>query len=400
VAEQRYVVLHTRVVAGAGGGPDKTILNSPRFLRGTPYDLVCAYFRHPDDPGFARLQERARHWQAELVGVDDRGPFDFKLLRRCRELCERYRPAVWHAHDYKSNLLGLLLARRFPDMHLVTTVHGWVHHTWRTRLYYAIDRFCLRRYEHVICVSEDLHADCLAAGVRAERCTHIPNAIDTEEFRRTTPVAAAKAALGAPAAGLLVGAVGRLSAEKGFDLLIRAVHRLLQEGLDLHLWIAGEGDQEEPLRRLVGELGLADRVRLLGFCAKPLDLYQALDVFALSSLREGLPNVLLEAMAVELPVLATRIAGIPTLIRHEDDGLLIEPGSVDELAAGLRRLGGDPGLRSRLGRAARAKIVAQYSFTRRMERVRAVYDKVLGLPPVPGDGGATEAPGPVGPGLA
>src|SRR5262249_28478527 len=151
-----------------------------------------------------------------------------------------------HGHDYKTNLLGLLL-RRFWPMRLLTTVHGWVHHTRRTPLYYAIDRRCLPRYERVLCVSDDLRRRCLACGVPPERCLLIENAIDTEEFRRRLTAREAKRDLGLSADGLLVGAVGRLSAEKGFDVLLRALARALAGGADLRLLLVGEGEERGRL---------------------------------------------------------------------------------------------------------------------------------------------------------
>ena len=137
--------------------------------------------------------------------------------------------AIWHGHDYKSNLVGLLLRPAWP-MRLVTTVHGWVHKTRRTPLYYWVDRICLRYYEKVICVSDDLYQACRACGVPRRRCVLLENGIDTDDFRRRQTTHEAKAKLGLPPGRFLIGAVGRLSAEKGFDLLIRCVHRLIQRG--------------------------------------------------------------------------------------------------------------------------------------------------------------------------
>src|SRR5262249_3833375 len=151
----------------------------------------------------------------------------------------------------------------------------------------------------------------------------------------------------------LIGAVGRLSAEKGFDYLIRATDHLLKNGLDVELLIVGDGDARPALQALIDELGRGDRSRLLGYRADLKELYGAMDVFALSSLREGLPNVLLEAMALEVPILATRIAGIPRLIRDEENGLLIEPAQTEELTRALTRLHADGALRARLGQAGR-----------------------------------------------
>jgi glycosyltransferase involved in cell wall biosynthesis len=371
------VVLETRVVKGSGGGPDKTILNSPRFLSPAGYHVLCAYMHHPADPGFEQLRRKSQSWQAPLVSVSDRGPWDWQVVAQYLRICRRERVAIWHGHDYKSNALGLLL-RRFWPMRLVTTVHGWVHRTSRTPLYYGIDRLCLPRYERVICVSEDLHAECLALGVPAEKCILVKNAICTDEFVRRIDTDEAKRSLDIPVSRSLVGAVGRLSDEKGFDVLIRAADRLLAAGVDLELRIAGEGHERPRLQRLIDELGRGDRIRLVGFQAEALGLYQAMDVFALSSLREGLPNVVLEAMAMGVPVVATRIAGVPQLIHDGENGLLVGPGDLDGLTGALARLLGDAGLRETFRRTGRATVEDGYSFEARMEKIRAIYDDLLG----------------------
>jgi len=370
------VVLDVRVVTETGGGPDKTILNSPRFLAARGYRNLCAYMHPPDDPGFVQLRKRAEGCGAPLLSVPDRGPLDVRVAAELLRICRRERVAVWHGHDYKSNLLGLIL-RPFWPMRLVTTVHGWVKHTRRTPLYYGIDRLCLPRYERVICVSEDLYDGCLACGVPERSCTLIENGIDVREFARTVGPAEAKERLGTPPGRLVIGAVGRLSAEKGFDRLVRAADRLISADLDVELWIAGDGDERSSLQDLITGLGRADRIRLLGYRTDTVALYQAMDVFALSSIREGLPNVLLEAMALEVPVIATRIAGVPRLMQDGRDGLLVAPGSVDELTDGLTLLLRDPGLRDRLRLAGRRVVEARYSFEARMEKIRLIYDELL-----------------------
>jgi glycosyltransferase involved in cell wall biosynthesis len=373
----KSVVLDARVVNGSGGGPDKTILNSPRFLERAGYRNLCAYMHPPGDPGFAHLQTKAHLWNAPLLSVPDRGPCDWRVVNEFLRICRRERVQIWHGHDYKSNALGLLL-RLFWPMRLVTTVHGWVKHTRRTPLYYRIDRFCLPRYEKVICVSPDLEQECLAAGVPADRCVLIENGIDIEEFSRRHPVPEAKARQGIPPGRLCVGAVGRLSPEKGFDLLIEAVDRLLNKGLDLELVIIGDGEEQPRLQEMIEQRARGDRIRLLGYRADLRELYEAMDVFALSSLREGLPNVLLEAMALEVPVVATRIAGVPRLVADGVNGLLVHSGSVDQLAGALARLLNDADWRRKLGQAGRETIGACYSFATRMRRIEAIYDELLG----------------------
>jgi glycosyltransferase involved in cell wall biosynthesis len=370
------VVLDARVVTGPGGGPDKTILNSPRFFASAGYRVLCAYMHPPGDPGFDQLRDKAKAWNAPLLSVPDRGPWDWRVISRLVEICRGERVHIWHGHDYKSNALGLVV-RRFWPMHLVTTVHGWVRNTLRTPLYYMLDRLCLPHYESVICVSGDLHEQCIRAGVPAHHCVLIENGIDTDEYQRRQTKVQAKERLGVPPRRLVVGAVGRLSPEKGFDNLIRALQGLLARGLDVELLIAGEGDERLHLQKLSTDLGMGERVRFLGYQSDTRKIYEAMDVFALSSIREGLPNVLLEAMAMEVPVVATRIAGIPQLIADGENGLLVEPGSEAQLTEVLAGLLSDESFRITLQAAGRRTVEARYSFTGRIQKIQMIYDGLL-----------------------
>jgi glycosyltransferase involved in cell wall biosynthesis len=376
------VVLHARVCVGAGGGPEKTILNSPRFLVGR-YHLLCAYLHPPSDPGFDILRAKAEKAGAPLLSVPDRGGWDLSVVPKLLYICRREHVTIWHGHDYKSNALGLLLRLVHP-MHLVTTVHGWVQRTRRTPVYYFVDRLCLPRYEAVVCVSDDLYEQSRACGVRKERCVLIENAIDMVEYSRAMTVAEAKAKYGIPAGRFVIGGVGRLSAEKGFDRLIEATDRLLKSGADVELLIAGEGKEKGALETLITGLGRQAHVRLLGYRTDTQELFQAMDVFALSSIREGLPNVVLEAMALEVPVVATRVAGVPRLIRDGENGLLVEPGSAEQLYGALERLRGDELLRRELAQAGRRTIEEKHSFTARMAKIAALYDQVLKRDPAVG----------------
>lgn len=363
----RPTVLHVRIAAGAGGGPEKTIINSPRHLERLGYRGLVAYLHPPEDPGFEVIRARAAARDCPLVDFPESLPIDPRVLWRLRALCKREGVAIWHGHDYKSNLYGVLL-RPSCRFRLVTTVHGWVKHTRKTPLYYGIDRWSLPRHDQVIAVSSDLHDACTLAGVRAERLTLIENAIDTEEFQRDRARESG--------ARLVIGAVGRLSDEKGFDLLIQAVERLLDEGLELELRIAGEGDQEETLRAQIAASPHGAHLNLLGFQADTKALFDGFDLFCLSSLREGLPNVVLEAMSMALPVVATRSGGMETFAVDGEDAVLIDPGSVDELADGLRRVLADRAERDRLATAARARVERDCSFARRMQRVVEVYGRL------------------------
>jgi len=365
-------VLHTRVVTGTGGGPEKTILNSPRYLRQYGVDCACLFMRPPGDPGFAVLERKAEESGAEIIGIDDRGPTDWRVVRDCIRICRMRNVTIWHAHDYKSNALGLLV-QKFHPMHLVTTAHGWVRFTSRTPLYYQIDRFCMKRYEKVICVSQDLQDRCLESGVAKDKLHQIDNAIVLDDYPEAPPTLQDKAKFGFDSQRFLIGAVGRLSEEKGFHHLINVVARLIDDGQPVGLVVAGEGHLREQLQQQIDELQLQDQVRLAGFLTDPRELYRALDLFVLSSLREGLPNVVLEAMASGRAVVTTNCNGIPKLVQHEQNGLIVPIDDEQALHQAVRHCVVSDDVRNRLANSGRQTIADRFCFDRRMMKVVNVY---------------------------
>ncbi len=378
---RRPLVMHARVVTSTGGGPDKTILNSPRFLNDLGYDALCAFLRPPHDSGFESIRARAKEQSAPLIEIEDCSKFDWRAVRQIVKLCRDRNVAIWHAHDYKTNLIGLI-AKRFHAMSLVTTAHGWVNFSGHTPKYYRLDkRWFLPRYEKVICVSSTVLEECLASGVPGSRCVLIENAIDHEQFCRRRPIAEAKLQrFGATKDQLVIGSIGRLAEEKGFDLLIAAFTRVVKNGMDARLVIAGEGPDQEILKRVIAESGVADRIELIGFCQDTVGFLESLDIFVLSSHREGLPNVVLEAMAVGTAVIATKVGGVGRLVDDGVNGRLIESGSMEQIAAALEELSRSIEMRVRFAENAVQTIAQHWSFRRRMEKVVNVYAGVLGLP--------------------
>lgn len=377
LAVERPLILHTRTVTGVGGGPEKTILNSPRYLRTLGFESACLYLYPDGDPGIEVLKQKANDATAELIAWPDGAPIDFALVRRLQEFCRARNVSVWHAHDYKTNVLGLLVRRRWP-MQLVTTSHGWGVAGLKNRLYATVGKACLPLYDAVVAVSEDLHSSSRRWRVAEHRRHLISNAIDMTVYRRTLSREQARHQfLGADSDEILLAAVGRLSTEKGFHLLIDAVAELRRMGCAVTLVIGGEGGCRAALERQIQRLQLQPFVRLVGQVADPKILFQAADMFVLSSTKEGLPNVVLEAMALECPLVATRVAGVPSLVKDQVHGLLVDSGNVPQLVAAIDRLAKNPSLRDELARNAREHVVESFAFDKRMQKVAAVYDQLL-----------------------
>lgn len=170
--------------------------------------------------------------------------------------------------------------------------------------------------------------------------------------------------------------VGRLAPVKGQALLVEAIAQLRERGVRAHCRIVGDGPERPALQSRVDELGLTDSVELTGAVGQDRirELYAQADVFCLPSFREGLPFVLIEALAMELGVVATRIMGIPELVTDGESGLLVTPGRVDELTDAVAGLAGDPDRRRRLGAAGRAVVERDYSLSRLAREMSALFD--------------------------
>lgn len=376
-------VLHLRVVAGTGGGPEKTILNSPRFIRRYGYDARIVYLCPPNAEVAKVLRARAQVADCDLEVLPDRGPLDVRLIFQVARLCRKHRIDILQTHDYKSNFIGLAV-RRLYQCHLCTMLHGWTDMSGRMPLYKRVDQWCLPKYEKMICVSEDLVDECRKLKIAESKVHLVHNAIDVQQFQRTLPKLEAKQQLGARPGNFLIGSVGRLSPEKCYSELIDVVTSLQDQGYSIDLWIAGDGPQREELEDKIRALQRGESLRLLGQIPDTREFYQAMDLFVLNSIREGLPNVVLEAMALETSVLATNIAGIPSLIKPGETGQLIEPSSPKLLKEAILAAINNPERQARFVVNARKLIVEEFSFEVRMQKVVAIYDELLKHSKVPG----------------
>ncbi len=176
--------------------------------------------------------------------------------------------------------------------------------------------------------------------------------------------------------------VGMLAPVKAQHVLVAAVGRLVREGRRVRLRLVGDGPDRANLERHVETLSLAAHVSFEGWLnqERVRELYQETDIFALASFAEGVPVVLMEAMAMEIPCVATNITGIPELIRHGTDGLLVTPSDEEELARTLATLMDDPALRRRLGEQGRRRVLEKYDLARNTLRLASIFDRRLESP--------------------
>ncbi len=206
------------------------------------------------------------------------------------------------------------------------------------------------------------------------RIISIPNGVNAETFRRRSEAAEARRLIGIPDDGrVLIGGVGRLAEAKGFDFLLEAVALLAGEPTGPSLALAGEGPLRGSLVDRADKLGIADRVHFLGFHRDVRPVFEALDVFVLSSESEAMPYAVLEAMAMGLPVVGTSVGGVPEIIVEGVTGSLVPSRDPQALAGALRPLLASPELRSRMGAAGRTRVVEHFDEKMTVRRTIEVY---------------------------
>ncbi len=289
---------------------------------------------------------------------------------RVRALCREMRPSVVHTHGYRPDVLDAGVARRL-GIPVVTTVHGFNRGDLKNRLYEHLQRRAFRRFDAVVAVSRALADALVAGGTPGHRVHVIPNAWSGEAS--FVGRAVARRELGMPADGLGIGWVGRLSKEKGADVLLDALARLAD--VPCRVCFVGDGVERERLERQAARLGVAHRTEWRGLVPGAGRLFRAFDVFVQSSRTEGMPMALFEAMAAEVPIVATAVGGVPDVL-SADEAILVAPDDPAALAVGIRQVVANPAGATERTRAARARLERDFARARWIERYADLYRRL------------------------
>lgn len=278
------------------------------------------------------------------------------LAKRLR----RQRPQLLQSFLFHANIVGRF-AGRLAGVPVILSGHRVAERERRLHLW--LDRATRRLTDHHVCVSRGVadHVE-RRLGVDRQRFSVIPNGVERHTPRPDREARALRANWNLPAECVVALAAGRLHPQKGFLTLLEAFSRLVPERPELRLWIAGEGPQRRELERRINSAGLEGRVTLLGRREDLRELMEAADLFVLSSLWEGMPNVVLEAMAAGLPVAATDVEGIAELIENGRTGLVVTPGLPEPLAAAMSELTARPELRGAMGKAAQEHVMKNFTW--------------------------------------
>ena len=292
-----------------------------------------------------------------------------RQISETAQIIKREGVSLVHSHGYRSDIIGLLAARR-AGVPIVSTLHGWTPLNRSLRFYEAVDRFVLRWFDHIICVSRPLYEQ-IRRSFSSDRVTLLPNAVSappTGGLSLTTRSTSRKTLL----------FVGRLSYEKGVDILLRAFAHSFTGRDDTRMLILGDGPDRAAYEQLARDLRVDDSVEFLGFQRDVLSFYRCADLYVLPSRSEGLPMSLLEAMSAGLPLVATRVGGVPDVVTDGISGCLVPSDDHRALGAALSNILDKPEQAAIMAESARAVVASHYRAEPWARNIEKIY-RTVGL---------------------
>jgi glycosyltransferase involved in cell wall biosynthesis len=388
IAQRRTLRVLAVLEGSIVSGPAKNLFEFCRTARtlstGTFVELTLVTFHRSLSLDCSRntdLIDAAQRSDITVHRIPERFLFDVQVVSRLRRLVEQLDPDLIQTHASKAHFLmrcsGLGKKRPWIAFH-----HGYTNTDFRSPIYNNLDRWSLQAPDRVVTVSLATKEQLLRRGISGQNITVVHNAVPIQSLRQIksddSVVRQKKIDLGVAADEKLILCAGRLSKEKAQIDMVPALLRLKKQRPDLavRLMIIGDGPEREQISQAIKAAGLESSIVLTGHLKNLTPYYEAADVVAIPSLSEGSPNVLLEAMAFGVPVVATRVGGIPEIVNDGETALLVPAQDPGAMAAAIERLLSDPVTASTLAGQARRKVETDYSPESRAKTLIGIYDDV------------------------
>lgn len=382
-------VLELRGTHKGGGGPDKTILLSAARHDTSRVEIIIAYLKDPKDNEF-QITSRARAMDLNYHEIADRQLIDWRCIISLKNLIKENSIHILHAHDDKSLLYGWILKKLCKNLTVIYTCHlllDFERSDFETFFQYV--NFVLRRRISVwltkkftlpvMAVSNFCKNQLLRENMKDDEVVVLHNGIDITAWHPEKGNGKLKKELGLSADQLLVGTVARIDPQKDFATFLEVADRLVKIIPEITFVIVGDGKGDElpKLKTQIKARGLQNRVHCTGHRNDLLDVYTSFDIFLMTSNNEGLPNTVLEAMALENPVVSTAVAGVPELVQDNVTGFICDIGDAACLTEKVAALASDAEKRQIFGKKGRDLVVERFSFDNRVKRLEDLYESYM-----------------------
>lgn len=349
-----------------GGAEEQAFSLIQEIAENTEHSLDVITFNH------GLLVERLQQIGIKAKVIDEKKSNAFVLFWKIFLFLRGRQVDVLHAHGMKEHLLSGLAGRLVSVKRIVRTFHG--RGLLSSVVKKNVDKFStVFLVDRIVAVSSELATYLIFCGFNQKKIKVIRNGINVDGLRKAIQASSKGETFPPKSDSFVFGVVGRLVPVKGHQFFFTAFKQLVENGYDVRLLVLGDGALEEEFRVSIHEMGLAEHVFLLGFVENPLDYVVGFDAFVMPSLNEGIPLAILEAMALGVPVIASRVGGIPEVVDDKRTGLLVEPKSVDGLYRACLQLLTNPELRQDLARQAGEHVQSEFSASKTVQETLLLY---------------------------
>jgi glycosyltransferase involved in cell wall biosynthesis len=364
-------ILHLRA-SNFYGGPEQQVHLHALEALGSDYQLVVA--------SFSEVGQQPEY--LDVIAADGipthvfevTSAYDTRAISDIRTYLREHSIHILCTHDYRTTVLGCLAIRR-TSAHWLAFSRGFTKDNIKVRLYHAIDKVLIRQAEHIVVVSGAQKDKLRRLFIRDSKITVVPNAIDPDRFA-VIPSVDLRKRFGFEADAIVCISGGRFSNEKGQVYLVEAAEGAVKRSPKLRFVLFGDGPDLEGVRSRIRALGIVDKVLCPGFEKNLMGCLKGADMLINSSLSEGLPNIVLEGMALNVPVVATAVGGVPEIIADGKTGRLVPPKSAGLLADAIVTTAEQAEQSRTMAQAAYQLVRAEYSFKGQFEKLASVYERL------------------------
>ncbi|MCP4580775.1 MAG: glycosyltransferase family 4 protein [candidate division Zixibacteria bacterium] len=351
------------------GGPERQLHMHARLAKSSEFEVTVSSFTEDGDmPEFIK------------VIADDgipthtfavRNAYDPKAIRTLKNYLMKNDIQILCTHDYRTQVIGLMSTLGTKTKWIAFS-RGWTSENLKIKLYHALDKIVIRFADHIVAVSDEQKRKLTRLLIPGRKITVAHNAIDPESFGDIEKVDL-RAKFNLPGDSIICLAGGRFSPEKGQTSLVETAARVLKKNKLIHFIMFGDGPDMAKVKQMIGNFGIDENVICPGFEKNLLGCLKDADILVNPSLSEGLPNIVLEAMAFKVPVVATAVGGVPELITNDVDGFLVPPGDTNSFAEKILALTENGQIRDKFRDHGYQTIINSFSFLGQANKIYNVY---------------------------
>jgi len=356
-------------------GPGRTIIETGHYLDPYRFDYYIGAFvnkNHEANP----FLEGAIQKNLKVFPIAEAGSLDLRVIRQILRLIDDNSIDIVHTHEVRSDVFGLICAK-LRHLPIIATAHGWIENDLRGKIYTLIDRKLLHFFDHVIAVSEEVRETILKSGIKDLKITTLHNALVLDDFVSGANNNSLRHELSIGKDTIVVANIGRLSPEKGQVDFLHAAKEVVKHIQKIRFILIGKGPDREKLEKIVNELDLGEWVIFVGFREDMVNIYKSIDLVVQTSYTEGLPNVILEALLMKVPVIATDVGGTKEIIKNEVNGILVSPDFPEGLAAQIIRFASNKDYFNEMASAGSCLIKKEFCFEKRTKKLALLYERIM-----------------------